>query len=152
MKLTVHPAVSSRPVTQQGLEAWANNEVSPVLARLREAANFVGVERTDVVTEGDAVPVQLWESEEMPTDATWAIQARVAATGGLYSDQRRRATARSVAGTVTIAAQAAVWTEGTVPAVSFVVSGRKIQLLGADDGVNVHRFVSVVEVVEALAP
>lgn len=152
MKLTVSPAVSDRPVSKDALEPWANREVRPVLARLREAANFVGMERNDVASVGDGASVQLWESEEMPEDATWALQARVVATGAVYGDQLHRATARSVAGTVTIAAQTAVWTEGSIPAVSFVISGRKIQLTGADDGANPHRFVAVVEVVEALAP
>lgn len=152
MKLTVQPAVSDRPVKPDAVEPWANREVRPVLARLREAANFVGTERTDVTSEGDGASLQLFESDEMPQDATWALQARVAVTGTTWGDQLIRATAISVAGAVTIPVQAVVWSEGAIPDVAFSVSTRKIRLTGVDDGINAHRFVSVVEVVEALEP
>lgn len=152
MKLTVQPAVSDRPVKPDGVEPWANREVRPVLARLREAANFVGTERTDVTSLGDGEALHLWESDEMPQDATWAIQARVAVSGPSYGDQLARATAISVAGTVTIPVQTVVWSEGAIGDVAFGISERKIRLVGEDDGANPHRFVSVVEVVEALEP
>jgi len=152
MKLTVQPAVSDRPVSTEGLEPWANREVRPVLARLREASNFVGTERTDVTSAGDGAALELWVSDEMPYDATWAIQARVVATGADWTDQLWRATAISVDGTVSIPVQVALWSEGALPDVFFTTSGRQIRLLGEDDGVSVHRFVSVVEVVEALEP
>lgn len=159
MKLTVQTAVSDRPVETPALEPWVNREARPVLARLREAANFTGRERQEVVSAATGAATQIWESSELPQNCSWSIEARVtacpAATVAGYGDFCVHATIVSRAGVVS-GNQFTRWANTNVampvPVFNVDTTARKASLTVADVAAKAYRFVALVDVQEALAP
>lgn len=105
MKRTVAFPVSPRPVAEKDLETWVNGEALKILRELREAANWLGEEKTEYVdTDGDGAWVAVWTSQEMPTNCMWQICARVVGISTSGAAQRysylRYASFQSTSGTV----------------------------------------------------
>jgi hypothetical protein len=154
MKATVTKAVSDRPVDKDGLVDWANRELIPMLAQMRTGINASITERQEGMTDGVGTFLQVWVSEEMPTDAAWAISASVAAVsadgGGKRAGYLLKALGSSVGGTVALDGLTVLWDFETDAAcdATLVVDGRRIVLQVRDDGVSAMRFASRVDITE----
>jgi hypothetical protein len=74
--LTIPQAVSTRPLKKEDFEYWGNKEAIPVLASLRQAANYNSTTAVAADTNGLSTPTILWTSEDMPDRAVWLIQVQ----------------------------------------------------------------------------
>lgn len=135
---------------------WANREIKPLLDQVRAFANARGVERQEGVTDGLGTFLQVWVSDELPTDAAWTLTASVvgssdAAGGAKKAGYVLAGLASSIAGTVTLTGQSVLFSAETDAACDarFGVTGRTVFLEVRDDAVSAMRFASVVDVTEA---
>ena len=79
MKLTVERALPERPVTAEvnALAAFVNVDGAKVWQQLRAAANMLSRSSGTADTAGGGAYVTAWESDAMPTNATWRVTANV---------------------------------------------------------------------------
>jgi hypothetical protein len=153
VRLTVPTAVPTRevPTVLGKVVAWANKEVMPVLRQLRDAANLEGALGSEVTTGGAGTFGQLWQSDPMPTNSSWMIEARVigrSTTGpvqtvgyvmrGLFQNDSGAVTQIGVSSTPFIAESDAGYE------IRFVISAQRIVLEVQDDGVSATRFTAKV--------
>lgn len=132
--------------------AWANKEVMPVLRQLRDAANLEGALGTEVTTAGTGVFTQLWQSDPMPTSASWLIEARVLGRTTTAAPVQTagyvvRGLFQNDAGVVTqIGVTAADFTAESDPGydIRMQVSGQTVVLEVQDDGAAATRFTAKV--------
>ena len=86
---TVQRGVSEQPVGEKNLVDWVNQEASVLLRQIRTALNARVQATGSAATDGAGTYAKLWESEAMPTDGTWLLEAR--AVGVTTSGAAQRA-------------------------------------------------------------
>jgi hypothetical protein len=155
VKQTVPKAIAQRAVKAdaEALSNWANLESAPVLDQVRSFANHLTRERVDFTTQGAGNPDLVWESEEMPTDGTWTVFARVTAAGPGFASYALETTVRSVGGAVGAVGATTVWqhaTVGVTASLAVDATDRTVSLSFNDGGVGALAVVAVVEVEEAV--
>lgn len=154
MKQTVPTAIAQRAVKADAdaLSRWASLEASPVLGQMRDFANHVTRERVDITTAGAGTSEEVWESDEMPTEGTWTVFARVTAAGSGYASYGLEMTVRSVGGAIGAVGATTIWQHASVGVTATLAANatdRTISLSFNDGGVGELKVLVVVEVQEA---
>lgn len=156
MKPSVEQAVSDRPVVERVLESWVNRELTPLLREIRSVLNMRGVSKGEADGTTLSAYATVWTSAEMPTDATWNVEAFVvgcaqAAGGAQHASYVLTGTFQSVAGTVSqLGATTSVASAESNAAIDarFGVADRTVYIEARDDGVGLMSWVAVVATTE----
>lgn len=138
MANTVSKGVSQRPVTKETVLEALNREVVPVLKEAADALNIVQRNRVEISgATGTVVP---WESDTLPSNCVFDIQARFIGEdlGERYHFTLSRGghlTAGAVtwfsAGTSALMSSGIPWTTGlTPPLTAYTPATRKLRLEG----------------------
>lgn len=158
--LTVSAGISTRPVKDEDVPSWVNREAVPVLTAARDALNSLASVTRSVQTAGGGVYVNLWVSEEFPTEGLWTVSAKA---GGISTSGAAQSAAYHIQGCFRSAAGvlAQVGSTSTVSSfesaaaidAKFVVDGtaRTVSVQVRDNATSPMRFTGRIEVLEALA-
>jgi hypothetical protein len=153
--LTVPQGVATKTVKPDHFEFWINNEATPLIRAVRDAANVESMFDLSYTTDASSASYTIWTSEQMPNNGCWRVRARVvavstagAATGGSITYEATFIAASGVVSNVGTDYDNTAVTGPGIEAV-LVANGNFIDLNVADGG-SALRFRAKIEVLEVI--
>ena len=154
MKILSVPFGVSRRIVQEALDRWINQEAIPLLAQLRDVANYRTTQKVSrVSTAGTGTLTTVWTSPVMPRTGVWLVDAQVLGVGATQRVAYHvQALAESTSSTLTMRDQflTSIYETTTSCDVEIDVdaTARTVLIKAQDDGAETMYWTVLVSVLE----